>query len=576
MDVWKRYLLAAALLATLIPAAFVLYRVGGPEEWRGVLPRGTTDSLYYYARIHEVLDGHPLNGNPFAYEHRNDIAPAQFIPDIISALPMLAGIPFNLGVLLNVFIWSAAFLLLAYILLRKLLLPPRYAAGVALVTYACCYTFMLRPTIMQQVYPVFFLFMLALVGFLQAPNSRRRLAALTAASVLSFYVYTFLAYIVVISMAVLFVWRLLERRWTEIRSLILMALCSAALLLPLGVHMYVQMSDPNYWATFSRIGLVHTRIPSIESFFFGRWIIVGLGALGLLWFAKREQNSPARMFWIATGGGLLGGLFLNVATNVELTLGVHVGRFVVPWMVLLLAWAAHEAYRGRPMWGTNKQSAAFVAAAFLLLLLTTGVARNVQRGSEFFTFEKRGERVADTQAYAGPLEWLEHNVSKESVVWSNDSIAQYLPVMTRHYPLYFEAQLLHSMSDEELLERYLLSRSLGTLSLEDLHRDLGIYAGVGKSLFGPLAQNQRAHLCTLLARVSGPRQCPPRTNSIALLGKDYFDRILAQFEEVKRNRDELLKKYHVSYMLMDRQQDQFSLPAAKPLYDNGRFAIVPL
>ena len=54
----KKLFLVVALVATLIPIIFVIYEVGGWRNWQGVLPRGSTDSLYYYTRMHEVVDGY--------------------------------------------------------------------------------------------------------------------------------------------------------------------------------------------------------------------------------------------------------------------------------------------------------------------------------------------------------------------------------------------------------------------------------------------------------------------------------------------------------------------------------------
>ena len=112
----KKIFLLVALGTTLVPAIFVIYKAGGLSSWQGVLPPGTTDSRYYYARIHEVLDGHLFIGNPYVYERRGDYSPAFFLPDAVSALPMLLGLPFNAGVVLNMFVWSFVFLLLSFTL----------------------------------------------------------------------------------------------------------------------------------------------------------------------------------------------------------------------------------------------------------------------------------------------------------------------------------------------------------------------------------------------------------------------------------------------------------------------------
>src|SRR3989338_7296023 len=154
----KKFFVLVALLGALIPAIFVIYQVGGWGNWQGTLPRGTTDSLYYYARIHEVIDGHALIGNPYVYENRGGIAPAFFLPDIVSAVPMLLGLPFNIAVMVNMFIWSLVFLTLTFVLYGLLRVPRWWAFLWSVIVYISVYSFIIKPTVMQIVYPVFLLF----------------------------------------------------------------------------------------------------------------------------------------------------------------------------------------------------------------------------------------------------------------------------------------------------------------------------------------------------------------------------------------------------------------------------------
>ncbi len=576
MDVQKGLLLATAVAGALAAAFFVVSSAG---DWQGVLPKGTTDSPYYYARIHEVLDGHLLNGDAFAYEHRDDLAPAQFVPDIIAAVPTLMGIPFNEGVLFNVVLWGGVFLFLAYYLLIAAGLPRWWALAFSVITYLCGYSFILRPVVMQLVFPAFFLFLIVLLRFLESPRSRSRALWLMAASALAFYTYTFLAYIVFFTLGSVFLWFLITKRWHDLKSLFLTGVGTGVLIVPFILLTLSQMQAPWYLETFARIGMVYTRVPAIEAFFFGRWIVVGLAAAALLWWLRKapgHESGARRLFWAASGLGLLGSLFLNVATGVELTIAVHIGRFVQVWMPLLLGYLAWECYRMRPgTFAITRHMGYFGLAALLTVVLAVGVVRSIPRGFDFFYSNNRGEKAADIQPYAAPLRWIDANIKRETVIFANDSISQQVPIMTRHYPLFLLSQLVHTMSDAEVRERYLLSRSFGTTSLEIIKRDFDLYAGAGAATLQPLAYNQRVTICRILSRVS-PRECPSLITPHELQGEQYFLDVFAEFEQVKRNRASLLEKYHVSYLLVDRERDQWSVPLSGALYDDGRFAVVPL
>jgi hypothetical protein len=532
----KKLLILVAVVSTIIPITFVVNKAGGLYEWRGVVPRGTTDSLYYYARIKEVLDGHLLNGNPYIYEYRDAFPPAFFLPDIVSAIPMLLGIPFDLGIAVNVLIWSLVFLLLASTLLRLLDLNERWAAIGSVLAYAVSYSFMLRPTIMQIVFPMFLLFLVALIKFLREPEKRSRVVWLAAASTSTFYIYTYLSYIILFSLVSVFSWFLFKKRFQEVRALLEVALWSGLMLIPFGLYTFMQMNDPYYLETLGRIGLVYARLPSAEAFLYGRWVLVGLAGAAFL--------SKQKIFWFSTGLSLLVASFLNVLTGAELALGVHIGRFIVLWMAMILAALLYDFYYSR-MFKENK--AKYALAIALLLVLSVGVVRNIPRGFDFFKFDERGSYpLARLQNLSGPFEWLEENVPEESVVWGNDTISQYLPIMTRHYPLFSNSAVLHSASTRELEERYLVSRSLGVLTEQEIKRDAGLYAG-------------------------------EFSDGLRASGDEYFKALKKRFDEIKETQAELLQRFHAKYLIIDLLHDRpGSISLERALYDDGRFVILPL
>lgn len=551
----KKFFLLVALVATLIPAIFVVHKAGGWQNWQGVTPRGTIDSLYYYARIHEVKDGHPLIGNPYVYEHRNAFAPAFFLPDIVSAIPLFFGIPFNVAIMINLFLWSFVLLLLTYYLLELLQMPKRWAVFWSVVSYLCVYSLMLRPTVMQLVYPLFIAFLIALIKFLYEPQDGWRKYFLALAAATTFYTYTYLAYLALLSLGCIFLRYLFTRHYKEVKALLLVALYSLLLLIPFGITTIMQIGDPNYFETLRRIGLIYTHTPSIEAFFYGRWVVIGLIALGLLWKLApehEENNSKRKVFWLSTGASLIVALILNVFTGVEMTLAVHIGRLVIIWMVLILGFGIYKWYSSRNFVSGRARYLVFL----LLLVLVGGVSRNISRGLSFFQFNNRGSNIADLQSLAGPLKWLEQNVPEESVIWSNKSIAEYIPVMTRHYPLFFHGAALHSISAQELEDRYLLSQSLHVLTIEDLKRDFILYAGRGSAKEEPRVKGQDA---------------------ITLRGEEYFQTLEKRFEVIKKDQAALLQQFNVKYLIVDRTNDDIgNISIVKSVYDDGRYAILSL
>lgn len=453
----KKFFVLVALVGALVPAIFTIYLVGGLENWQGVLPRGTTDSLYYYSRIKEVKDGHFLLGNPYTYEYRNTYSPAFFIPDVISAVPLMLGLPFDISITINVFVWSFVFLLLAFKLFERLKFERKWAFMLSVVLYITAYSFMLRPTIMQLIYPLFLAFLIAFIDFLEEPTARKKIIWLSFVSAVTFYAYTYLSYLVLLSLAFIFFWFLSTKRYFELRALLKVALYSGLMLIPFGIYTALQMGNPYYFETLSRIGLIYTHIPTMEVFYYGRWIVAALAALILL----RKYN----LFWFATGVALLIGLGLNIITGVELQLGIHIGRFVILWMFMIFGFLVYEWYSARFTLSKYRLAAAMV----LIIIMFIGVGRNVLRGVGFFKFDNRDkDKVAFVQSYAEPLKWLDKNVKEESVIWANQSLSEYISIMTRHYPFFFHGANLHNIPSEELEARRLLSLDPSSLTIGSL------------------------------------------------------------------------------------------------------------
>lgn len=581
LNMVKKIFILTALIVAIVPAVFVLQKAGGLENWQGVPSQGITDSLYYYARMHEVSDGHPLIGNPYIFEYREAYSPAFFLPDVITAMPLLFGIPFNVAIWINVFIWSFVFLFFAYRLLTLLHVSERWATAWSIFLYLGSYSFMLRPTVMQTILPLFLFFLITLIQFLYEPLSKKRALWLASASALTFYFYNYLAFVVFLTFAFIFLWFLVSKQFKALRALMMTGVYTSLLLIPFGIYSLMQMSGPMYRETLSRIGLVYTHIPAMEAFFFGRWIVIGVCALVALWFffpKKEGKDTERKIFWISTGCALFVGLFLNVITGVELSLGIHIGRFVMPWMILLLGVFLYEWYFSYTRRSRNVTLLGHTVIGVFVLFLLMGTVRNIPRALSFFEFDNRGYTIAELQAYGGPLAWLESNLPEESVIWSNMSIAGYVPIMTKHYTLFHVGATLHAISEEELEERYLLWRSLEPMTITEVKRDFNLYAGAGRHKELPLAQNNRALFCNMLSRFIDMGECPQKTDAIALQGEPYFERLAERFALVKANQADLLRKYNVSYLIVDTRYDttDAQIPESSAVYADGRFLIFPI
>ncbi len=568
-----------SFLATIVPVFFTINRIGGIEAWQGVLPKGTTDSLYYYARMHEVLDGHYFIGHPYLYEHRNSFSPAFFLSDVISVVPMLFGLSFNLGVVLNIFIWSFVFLVACYKLLRFFGLSVKASIFWSLISFVASYSFVLRPTVMQVIYPIFLFFMLAFCQFLREPQVKKRIIYLSLVSALSFYCYTFLAYIIFLTLAFAVAFFAVRKNWYVVRSFILVACWTLIFIIPIIIYTLFQINSPYYFETFDRIGLVYTHLPAVEAFYYGRWLVIGLLAY---FFIKKiqapddQKNIEKTIFLSAISFGLLISSFLNVFTGVEMTLAVHIGRFVFSFMPLMFGLIAHDLSLSMKANNRNFKNINFLIAVLLILVLFIGIFKSLHRGIEFFNFDNRGEKTIKSQNLAKPLSWLDKNVLNESVVWANESISRYVPIMTKHYVLFNQSAVLHNVSSKELEDRYLLSKSFSNVGIEDLKNDFPLYVGAGAGKLKPLSENQKVTFCKIKRFLNLAKECPQMVDPTTLIGEKYFIDLKNRFEVIEKNQKYFIKQFNVQYLIIEKERDEFDISALKNrkvLYEDEKFII---
>ena len=91
-------LVVIVLLLTTIPVIYVFFILG--NTWQGITPM-FGDETFYSARIQTIVKGYPLEGNPYFFEHRNDMPLVIFGGTWISAIPKLAGLSPHAALLLN-------------------------------------------------------------------------------------------------------------------------------------------------------------------------------------------------------------------------------------------------------------------------------------------------------------------------------------------------------------------------------------------------------------------------------------------------------------------------------------------
>lgn len=525
-----------------------------------VPPEIMDDSLYYFARVEEVIDGQIFIGNPYYREHAAEMAPAFFGADWIAAIPRLLGFSLLATIWINVALWSMLFGALALWLGRLLGITGWRQIAFLVSVLLPSYWLLERPVAMQVVYPCFLLFLIAYLAWLSKPQEKMRIASLAGCIALSFYVYTYFWQITLVILALSHLLAVRNRTYLTILAVDAVSFLFA---LPMIVYTYQQLQHPWYWETVGRIGFIETHT-------FGSAALVSAVLITLVcavvWLFREGISSPVRVFFITTSVALLGTTFSNVITGKDLETAVHIARFVELWVAIGFAFVLLCVD-----WRTvrNQYGLAVITGLVVSVCLVYGWF-----GLGFLKiWHAVDETALGSQKYAPVLDWLRDHTPPGSVVMANDRISYLIPATTENYVLFHLHGGLYLMPDREVVERYLASRVFANLGLADIKNDYRLFAGAGNAVHSYKTHNREVALCKFLRRDGCGEPAP---DAVSYKGELYFEEIFAQYDRIHQDPSAILQKFNVSYIVIDNTTEDWhpeALSGARLAVDLGQFKV---
>lgn len=573
------YLIGVVFFLSLLPVIHTYNQSG--NLFTEVTPSFVDDDLYYLARIQDVVQGYPFIGNPYYFEHRNNISPSFFIADWISSIPLILGLDLSHSLALNFSLWSLIFAVLVYLILKVNGLPSLGSVLGSIGVYMSLYIMLLRPVSMQVVAPFFLVFYLSYAIWMKEKvPSKLQSIFLSLAIIMTFYVYTYLWQIVVVILGLTLLLLVKNRDWLKLKLFILLNFVSLILVLPVVFYTIKQISAPYYWETMGRIGLVNTHLPTMLSFYDGGIILAVLALWSFSYFCftnlKKDKSFVDNLTLVTVSGlGLFLTLFSNVITGKELEISNHIERFIVIWIGLSLF-----TY----FWYFAKSFSEFSALrlykklVIIILLCLHSILFVYYLVDQFKIRQIFDSDVLTMQEYKEPLVWLSKNAPKESVVWANGGIGDYVPIETTNFILFSAGGGLHVMPNKEQEERYLISRFFDNLTLEDIKKDFRAYSGVGNSIHQYKTHNRKVNLCNIFKFSYLGMNCGQLTDAVSFKGEDYFVNLFNQYKnDIKPDIVEKLKKFNVTYIVKDKTATNIFKPEKIPntelVWSEGDFEI---
>src|SRR3989344_7436923 len=145
-----------------------------------------------------------------------------------------------------------------------------------------------------------------------------------------------------------------------------------------------------------RVGLVITRLPPMEAYYYGRWLILG----GLVWailFRKKFTDKVAYVFIV--NAAILLALLSNIITGKDFLIATHINRFSVLWFVLTVCIGAYYFIKNK-YW--NKKVYATVPVLAILLVAFWSIFSEAKR-SIFPSFSLSKQEMLSVQDYRAPI-----------------------------------------------------------------------------------------------------------------------------------------------------------------------------
>lgn len=588
MIIFRKQIIGLSVLFTLTalfavsPFIFIIHSAG--YHWQGVVPTGYVfDSGFYITRMVKGTHLFPFGNNPFFIERTDSSNPALSVADYIAAIPLKAGLSLTATLIFNSIFWNLVLVFLLWLLLKQFGVRGNWAFCLIPVIYLEVYGAMIRPVVLGVVLPFFLFFLLTFVTWLRKPTVLNGfIFAIGIAGTLYIYPYTWQIAFAILGLY--FVWLLKNREWVKAKLQFLTIITALIIAFPAVFSIYKIISSPLFPDLLSHVGSIKTHLPSLNSFYTGRWVIIN----SLLWLAvarfmpRLREDKDFRFsssFLMIAGFGVLTVLMSPIITGRDGAIGNHVARELFFWLSISTAVLAYFIFSGASFWQQR-----FYKKFFILLLLAANLIPIIKQSKRSLLqpFQASRNEIISAQDYAKPISWLEQYDKNPSVVWADGAISGYIPILSKYYilePPDVAYQYWVDMS--EMQERYLISHYFQEVTPPLLSQDSTVPLGL--SYFRRLDDlNWKLDICNFFKFVKFGGCDPISSGSafsevISQKNKEIQNLIEKNERDIRPRIKELLKKYQVAYAIKDLLNDPNfhveKLKNTREIYNDGRFAI---
>ncbi len=359
--------------------------------------------------------------------------------------------------------------------------------------YVSVLFFIVRPTSLQTVMPFFLIFFLTLARYIQ---SQKNITPFIIACTATFYIYPYLWQIVIFSLCFL----VLAKKGSRWFLLI------PVLALPSFGYLWLQIHAPYYWETMERIGLIHTHIPTLDTISYFAML-----TMPIIFLRKK-------LVFLIVHLALTLMLFSPIFTGKELEISSHTARFIALFGAIAIVVLINK----------NR--------LFLVLALIW-----------LFLFQRNFWLLGDI-VHPPPLPQVQipETIYQKKVIKARGPLNNYIPFLTNSYVLFHPWGLLHLMSSDEVLERYLVWKYPDKVDVNVLLKDFRDFSGTGPGAQIISHHNYHVRICNLFHLP----HCGKIETVYSYYGPQYFQKIIDRYyNDISPNINSYYLKYHVDYII---------------------------
>src|SRR3989338_894675 len=542
-------LLLAILVGILVvfPSFYFRYFDGA---YRGIDLFGSGNEDFYLTQIQEIYDGHWSFGNIYLADGKDDYYVPPPLPAMLTAfLGKSLGISARDINLLTKFLFPALLTIIVYALFLNLTRRKDVAILMAAFVILVQATWVLlnpaawwplltksqflgtnlnfisyaRPINPQLSSILFFGYLLTIWKFLfeEDVSKSKKIYGIVSAIILglSFYTYFYAYSFLAAFNGVLAIWFLYSRDWDRFKKMLLVSLGALAVGIPYFINFFGVMRSPFYGRLSVSLGVFKT-----HRFIFSR-VWLGVSVIFLLLYRKLDH------FKVFIAAFLTAGF---IVTNQQLITGkiapmvAHYHWYYIAPMsgaiLIYLFFLYFEKAASRPI---------FRSAMILSLLFFLYVGILYQKES----YAASREWFVSLQRYAPTISWLDKNIKKESTIFANIDLSNWIPGYTSHN-IYLGGIIQDSLICEDRLRHVFYTSSFlngvsGNSSKKFFYENKEL---VGAAIFEQYYREK-----------NGCYGCFP----------DFIlDQLISEYQDfLEKDFTEQLKKYPIDYAVWDKEKN---------------------